>query len=166
MMFMELPTIPEDGLTHEITGVGKLTVRAMVVVAVTVPEPLVPVMVTVAGPVVAVLVAVNVATLVVRVGLVPNATVTPLGSPAAERLTSPTDVPMSVTVRVSVAVPPWTSDNAVGEAASEKFPAVCGASVQTVPLIENDAGIWLLTPFQLPSNPMLVWLAPAAVAPL
>ena len=48
---------------------GALTVRAMVVVAVSAPE--VPVMVTVAAPVVAVLVAVKVSTLVKVVGLVP-----------------------------------------------------------------------------------------------
>jgi len=46
-----------------------VTVNAMVVVALNVPE--VPVIVTVAAPVVAVALAVNVSTLVVAVGLVP-----------------------------------------------------------------------------------------------
>ena len=73
---------------------------------ITVPEPLVPVMVMVAGPVVAALAAVNVSTLVLKVGLVAKAAVMPLGNPAAERVTLPTEAPMSVTVRVSVAVPP------------------------------------------------------------
>jgi hypothetical protein len=50
-------------------GVEEITVSAMVVVAVVLPE--VPVMVTVANPAVAVLVAVKVSTLVEVVGLVP-----------------------------------------------------------------------------------------------
>ena len=76
------------------------TVSAMVVVAVSVPE--VPVMVTVAAPVVAELLAVRVSTLVLVVGLVANAAVTPLGRPEAARVTEPVNGLTSVTVIVSV----------------------------------------------------------------
>jgi hypothetical protein len=79
-----------------------LTVSAMVVVAVTLPE--VPVIVTVADPVVAVLLAVNVSTLLPVAGLVPNVAVTPLGNPEAARVTLPVNPPTSVTVIVSVAL--------------------------------------------------------------
>jgi hypothetical protein len=69
-------------------------------------------------------------------------------------------------VSVSVAVPPCVIDNEGAEAASVKLPEVDGARVQAVPLIENEAGILFVTPFQVASNPMLVALAPAARAPL
>jgi hypothetical protein len=78
------------------------TVSVMVVLAVVEPE--VPVTVTVYVPAVAVALAVNVSTLVVVVGLVPYATVTPVGRPAAARVTLPVNPPTSVTVMVSVAV--------------------------------------------------------------
>jgi hypothetical protein len=81
------------------------TVRAMVVVAVVLPE--VPVMVTVTGPpTVAVLLAVNVSTLelVDDAGL--NVAVTPLGRPVAVKVTLPVNPPTSVIVMVSVAVLP------------------------------------------------------------
>jgi hypothetical protein len=81
-----------------------LTVSAMEVVAVSVLE--FPVMVTVAAPVVAVLLAVRVRTLVPVVGLVPNAAVTPLGSPDAARVMLPVNGLTSVTVIVSVALLP------------------------------------------------------------
>ena len=84
--------------------VGEVTVSAIEVVAVTLPE--VPVIVTVAVPVVAVLLAVSVSTLLPVVGLVPNAAVTPLGSPDAARVTLPVNPPTSVTVIVSVALEP------------------------------------------------------------
>ena len=82
------------------SAVTGLTVRAMVVVAVTLPE--VPVMVIVDVAAVAVLLAVSVSTLVPVVGLVPNAAVTPLGSPDAARVTLPVNPPTSVTPIVSV----------------------------------------------------------------
>ena len=80
------------------------TVSAMVVVAVSVPE--VPVMVTVAAPVVAELLAVRVSTLVLVVGLVANAAVTPEGRPEAARVTEPVNGLTSVTVIVSVPLAP------------------------------------------------------------
>jgi hypothetical protein len=77
-----------------------VTVSAMVVVVFNVPE--VPVIVTVAAPVVAVALAVKVSTLVVAVGLVPYATVTPVGKPVAARVTEPVNGLTSATVMVSV----------------------------------------------------------------
>jgi len=81
-----------------------VTVRAMVVVAVSVPE--VPVMATVAAPAVAVLLALSVSTLVVVVGLVANVAVTPVGRPDAARVTLPLNGLTSVTVIVSVPFAP------------------------------------------------------------
>jgi len=82
-----------------------LTVSAMVVLAVVVPE--VPVTVTVTGPpAVAVLLAVSVSTLEVadEVGL--KDAVTPLGRPVATKDTAPVNPPASVTEMVSVALLP------------------------------------------------------------
>lgn len=81
-----------------------LTVRAIVVLAVVVPE--VPVMVTVDEPAAAELLAVNVTTLLPVVGLVANDAVTPLGRPEAARVTLPLNPPTSVTEIVSVALLP------------------------------------------------------------
>ena len=81
-----------------------VTVRVIVVVALRLLE--VPVMVTVDDPTVAVLLALKVSTLVVAVGLVPNATVTPLGKPVAARVTLPVNGLMSVIVMVTVQLPP------------------------------------------------------------
>lgn len=82
--------------------------------------PEVPVMVTVEVPAVAVALAVNVSTLVVVVGLVPYATVTPVGNPDATRVTLPVKPPTSVTVIVSVAVPLCETASVDAEGASEK----------------------------------------------
>ena len=79
-------------------------VTVMEVVADSLPE--VPVIVTVDVPNVAVLLAVKVSTLVVAVGLVPKATVTPLGKPDAVRVTLPVNGLMSVTEMVTVQLPP------------------------------------------------------------
>lgn len=138
----------------------------MVVLETRVPVGLVPVMVTVAVPGVAVLLAAIVNTLVEVAGLVPNAAVTPLGRPDAERFKLPVNGLMSVMVRVSVAEPPWVIAREGAEGASVKLPVACAGALQAVPLIENVAGIWLLTPFQTPLNPMLVAKPPGATAPL
>jgi hypothetical protein len=94
------------------------TVRLIVVVCVSVPE--VPVTVTDAVPVVAVELAVNVKTLVLVVGLVPKAAVTPEGRPEAERDTLPVKPPEGVSVIVLVAVDPWVTLTLAGDAESEK----------------------------------------------
>lgn len=93
-----------DALTLKLGDVVEFTVRAMVVVAVRLPE--VPVIVTVAVPVVAVLLAVSVSTLVLVVGFVPNVAVTPLGRPEAASVTLPVNPPTSVTVIVLVPLLP------------------------------------------------------------
>lgn len=83
---------------------GTLTVRLTVVDAAKLPE--VPVMVTVAAPVVAALLAVRVSTLVLAVGLVAKAAVTPLGRPVAASLTLPVNPPAPVSEMVLVPLLP------------------------------------------------------------
>ena len=83
---------------------GTLTVRAMVVDAVRVPE--VPVIVTVAAPMVAVLLAVSVSTLEPVVGLVANTAVTPLGRPEAASVTLPENLFNAVMATVLVPLLP------------------------------------------------------------
>jgi len=117
-----------DGESEKPVVTLALTVRAMVVVAVVLPE--VPVMVTVTGPpVVAVLLAVSVSTveLVEEVGL--NEAVTPLGRPPAVNVTLPVKPFSGVTVMVSVAVLPCVTESEVGEDASVKV----GETVEAVP---------------------------------
>ncbi len=97
-----------------------LTVRAIVVVATTLPD--VPVLVTVAVPVVAEPLAVSVSVLVpvVLVGL--DDAVTPLGSPDAARLTLPVNPPWSFTVMVLVPPAPlWVIVRLLGESDSVKL---------------------------------------------
>jgi len=81
-----------------------VTVSAIVVDAVRVPE--VPVMVIVDVAAAAVAATVNVTTLVLVVGLVAKAAVTPVGNPVAARVTLPANGLISVTVIVSVPVAP------------------------------------------------------------
>jgi len=98
--------------------VAVVTVSAIVVVAVRVPD--VPVIVTVDDPVVAELLAASVSTLLPVVGLVPNEAVTPLGRPEAASVTLPVKPPTSVTVIVEVPLLPWAIVNDDGEAESVK----------------------------------------------
>ena len=81
-----------------------VTVNAMVVLAVRLPE--VPVIVTVDVPTVAEVLAVSVSTLDPVVGFVPNEAVTPLGRLDAARVTLPLNPFAPVTVMVSVALLP------------------------------------------------------------
>jgi hypothetical protein len=129
------------------------TVRAMVVFAVRLPE--VPVMVTVAAPTVAVLLAVNVSTLVEVVGLVPYATVTPLGRPVAARVTEPVNGLTSVTVMVSVAVLPWVMDRVDAEGAIVKLP-----------VDETTVRAMVVVAVRLPEVPVMVTVAAPTVAVL
>jgi hypothetical protein len=82
----------------------EVMVRAMVVVAVNVPE--VPVMVTVEVPAAAVLLAVSVSTLEVVEDAGLNEAVTPVGSPDTAKDTLPVKGLTSVTVIVSVPLAP------------------------------------------------------------
>lgn len=148
-----------DGASVKPGLAAALIVTAMVVVAVVDPE--VPVIVIVAVPVVAVLLAVSVTTLAPVVGLVPNAAVTPLGSPETATVTLPVNPPVSVTVMVSVAVLPWITDIVEAEGVSVK-PA--GGVVEVgvpVPItmprpfvptytVPNVCGSPVMTPFKSP----------------
>jgi hypothetical protein len=69
-------------------------------------EPEVPLMVTVLDPVRAVVAAVRVTVLVVAVGFVPKAAVTPVGKPEAARVTEPLNGLTSVTVTASTSFSP------------------------------------------------------------
>lgn len=83
--------------------------RAMVVVAISVPE--VPVMPMVELPVAAVLLAVSVRVLVpVLVGLGLKPAVTPLGRPEAARVTLPLNPLAGVTTMELVLLLPWVTD--------------------------------------------------------
>lgn len=101
-----------------------MTVSAMVVLAVSVPE--VPVMVTVAAPVVAVLLAERVRTLEPVTGLVAKAAVTPAGRPDAARVTEPVNPLAGVTVMVSVLLLPFVTVKLRADGESVKLPPVPG----------------------------------------
>ncbi len=133
--------------------VAPVTVRAMVVVAVRLPE--VPVMVTVAVPAVAELLAVSDRTLdvVVLVGL--NDAVTPLGKPDAARLTLPVNPFWSVTVMVLVPPePPGLIVKLLGAADRVKSGGPVTVRVMVVVAV------------RLPEVPVTVTVAVPAVAEL
>ncbi len=83
---------------------GALTVRAIVVEAVRLPD--VPVTVTVEVPVADMLLAASVRTLEPTAGFVAKVAVTPLGSPVAASVTLPLNPLLPLTVMVSVALFP------------------------------------------------------------
>jgi hypothetical protein len=139
-----------------------LTVRAIVVLAVRLPE--VPVMVTVEVPTVAVALAAKVTTLLPVVGLVPNVAVTPLGNPDAARLTLPVNGLTSVTVIVSVALAPWVTASVAAEGLSVKPPVAPPPHV--TPFTAKAVGAALVTPFHVPLNPIPLRLPPAGMLPL
>jgi len=93
-----------EGVSVKLGVTEGLTVSAIVVVAVVLPE--VPVIDTAAGPVVAVLLAVSSSTLALVDDAGLNDAVTPLGKPVAVKATLPVNPPVSVTVMVSVALLP------------------------------------------------------------
>jgi hypothetical protein len=93
---------------------GGVTVRAIVVVCVKLPD--VPVMVTVTVPVVATLLAASVNVLVVVAGLGLNDAVTPLGRPEADKLTLPLKPFCAVILIALVPLPPCVIVKLVGDA--------------------------------------------------
>jgi hypothetical protein len=109
--------VGEDESVKPAVGLA-LTVSAMVVVAVVLPE--VPVTVTVAEPVVAVELAVNVRTLELAEDVGLNEAVTPLGRPDAVNVTLPVNPSTSPTVTVSVALLPCVTDRLLAEDDSVK----------------------------------------------
>jgi hypothetical protein len=122
-----------DALMVKFGVAVELTVRAMVVVAVRLPE--VPVMVTVDVPVVAVALAVSVRTLLPVVGFVANAAVTPLGKPDAASVTLPLNPPASCTVIVLVPLLPCVTVRLLGESERVKLGAVVPASRLMIPVV-------------------------------
>ena len=71
-------------------------------------------------PVVAVALAVSVKTLVAVVGLVPNAAVTPVGMPDADKVTLPVKLFLGVTVTVLEPLDPVAMERLLGDAESVK----------------------------------------------
>ena len=93
-----------------------MTVSARVVLLLKLPET--PVMVTVAVPVFAVPLAVSVIVLVAVAGFGLNDALTPLGRPAADRLTLPLKPFTGAIVTVLVPLPPCTTVKLLGDAES------------------------------------------------
>ena len=105
-------------------------------------------------PTVAALVAVSVSMLLPVVGLVLKPAVTPLGIPDAVRVTAPVKPPVSVTVMLSVAVPPGTTESDAGVALSVKPGGVLVAIVTAMEVVS----------VRLPEVPVTVTVAgPVAV---
>ena len=108
----------------------QLIVKAMVVLALRLPE--VPLMVTVAAPGAAEPLAVNVSTLLPVVGLVAKAAVTPLGRPEAASVTLPVNPFWPVTVMVDFPEAPWATVSEAGEAPRVKL----GAGIVRASVVE------------------------------
>jgi hypothetical protein len=125
-----------DSIVGAAVSVEPLTVRATVVVWVRAPE--VPVIVTV--PEVAVLLAVSVKTLVVVVGFVPNAAVTPVGKPDADKLTLPVKPLCGVTVTVLEPLDPWAMVKVFGDAERLK------SGVTVVLTVRATVVVWVRAP--------------------
>jgi len=94
----------DDGVSEKLPGDTGVMVSVILVDALREPE--MPLTVIVAEPVVAALLADNVSTLEAVAGFVPNAAVTPVGIPAADRVTLPLKGLTSVMVIVSVPLAP------------------------------------------------------------
>jgi hypothetical protein len=134
--------------------VAVLTVSAMVVVAVSVPD--VPVIVTVEVPVAAELLAASVRTLLPVVGLVPNEAVTPLGKPDAASVTLPVNPPTSVTVMVSVPLLPCVIDSDEGDDANVKPGVALTLTVSAIVVVADS----------VPDVPVIVTVEDPVVAVL
>jgi hypothetical protein len=93
-----------------------------------------------------------------------NEAVTPVGWPEAANDTLPVNGLISVTVIVSVPLAPRAIDSVDVEDASLKPPVA--APPQVVPFTANDVGAALVTPFQVPLNPIPETLPPTATLPL
>lgn len=127
-----------------------VTVRPMEADAVRLPE--VPVTATVAAPTVAVLLAVSVSTQLPLpvMGVLQPETVTPLIEVGKVMVTVPVNPPWSVTVMVSVALPPCAIDRVAGEAESVKLPVCEGPMVSAMVVV---AGV------NAPEVPVMVTVA-------
>ncbi|MGH9559927.1 MAG: hypothetical protein ACRD3S_00605 [Terracidiphilus sp.] len=168
VVFNGVPAIIYTGV-QDAPPPAAVTVRATLVEELN--EPDVPLTVTVLFPCAAVLLAVRLRVLVLVVGFVPKVAVTPEGRPEAARVTEPLNGLTSVTLIVSVSLPPCASDSAEGEASSEKLPVPPPdppepLTEQAVPLREKFVGTAFVVPFHVPLNPMPVRLPPAPMLPL
>ena len=156
----------EAGEAASVKPCAELTVRAIVVDAVKLPD--VPSIVIVAVPAIAVALAVRVSTQLPDVGLVANLALTPPGNPDAASVTLPVNPFTPFTVMAAVPEPPRKMVSKAGAAPRVKLGAanavplnaiLCEAaaalrslSVRTsVPLIEPAAtGVKLILRLQLP----------------
>jgi hypothetical protein len=129
---------------------GPVTVSAIVVVLVKLPE--VPEMVTVAVPVVAVPLAVSVSVLVVVAGFTLKDAVTPLGRADVDKVTPPLKPFKGVTVIVLVLFAPCTKVRLLGDTERLKFGGAVTLSVIEVVLTK------------LPESPVIVTVAVPVVA--
>jgi hypothetical protein len=127
-----------DSIVGVAVRVEPLTVRATVVVWVRAPE--IPVIVTVDIPEVAVLLAVSVKTLVVVVGFVPNKGVTPLGKPAADKVTLPVKPFCGATLMVLEPLDPWAMVKVFGDAERLK------SGVTVVLTVRATVVVWVRAP--------------------
>src|SRR6185503_8140338 len=135
---------PTDGVTvtPPFPPPPPVTVRATIVVRVSAGVPPVPLMVTFTGPpVAAVAAAVKVTTLLLPVvGSGLNEAVTPEGSPLALRSTEAVKA-VRVMAIVLVAVEPWVTPTAGGEADSVKFEDTDGFTVSATVVVRVSAGV-------------------------
>lgn len=129
--FVPCTTVKLLGLADKAKVGDALTVSAIVVVPVRLPD--VPVTVTVADPVFAVALAVKVNTLVDEAGFGLKAAVTPLGKPEAEKVTLPVKPFAGVTVTVLMLVVPCTMGTALGLA--DKANVGAGATVRAIVVV-------------------------------
>lgn len=143
-----------DGVSEKLPVDAAFTVKAMVVVSVSVPE--VPVTVTVEVPAAAVLLAVSVSTLLAVAGFVAKAAVTPVGNPETESVTLPLKGLTSAIEIVSVALVPSVNDKDVLEGVREKLPV---GAARIVKAMVADA-------VSVPEVPVMVMVEAPATAVL
>lgn len=116
-----IDSVAAEGVSVKLPAAEEaVTVSAMVVDAVSVPEVPVIVMLLVAAA--AALDTVNISPLVPVVGLASSAAVTPVGSPETARVTAPVNPLTSSTLMVSLPVAFWVIDRVAAEAQSVKLP--------------------------------------------
>lgn len=154
--------VEAEGASVKPGGVFAATVSARVVVSVIAPDA--PVTVTVEVPGVALLLAAKVTRLEPVAGLAPNAAVTPLGNPDADRVTLLENGLTSIIEMVSVALLPCVTEREDADGVSAKLPVA--ALPQVFPLMANEVGIAFVAPFQVPLKPNPLVLPPAGMRPL
>ena len=132
----------DEGVSVKLPPVP-VTVSAMVVVEVSVPD--VQVMVMGYVPIAAVLLTATVSTLVVVIGLIENAGATPTGWPDTEHVTLPANGLTSVTVKVSVPLAPGAITREGAEGVIVKLPPVVTVSVMVMVLLRPPEAAVMVT---------------------